>query len=435
MKKYFGSEWLQIKRWPFFFFAGINCTVSHALSLSEVLQESLQSHPVVLTQQRQIEVSQFDKKVAQQQYLPTPSVSLEQASASAQDPSYRGDKQVQIYRLQQPVWTGGRISAGVDKAQAGIQLADANLSDAKLQISYKVLQTWSEWSSALHKTQAISEALKELDQLDQALKRRIVEGVAAPTEQVLTESRIHQTRAQLELMNAQIRISRARLEQLIGRAMPVDFNPQSLAPYPVESSQQIQINALPNFPAYQKIQAQIKNQEAELQERKADLYPEIYLRVEHQRGNYTYPDLPSINRVFFGLSSRLGAGLTTSYQIDTLRKQRDVLDADHENVQRNLHEQIDSDWIQLNATQSRLPSLKKSLDSAKLTFVAWNRQHLAGRKSWMEVMNTIREMLQAELDLIDAESQVALISWKLTLLSETPELAIMKMKNFEAGAQ
>ena len=167
-----------------------------AVTLAQVLSEALQTHPSVVTQQRQVEVSRADWRVAEQQFYPTPSVSLEQVSPSAADPSYRGDKQLQLFRLQQPLWTAGRLSAGLDRSQAGIEVSDANLADARLQLSFKVLQAWSDWVAADRKVQAVEDSLQAHRRLDGILKRRIQEGASAPTEQILTESRIQQTQAQ-----------------------------------------------------------------------------------------------------------------------------------------------------------------------------------------------------------------------------------------------
>ena len=404
-----------------------------AMTLADALSESLQTHPSVLTQQRQVEVSRADRRVAEQQFFPTPSVSLEQVNPSASDPSYRGDKQLQLFRVQQPLWTAGRLSAGLDKTQAGIDVSDANLADARLQLSFKVLQAWADWTSATRKVLAVQESLQAHRRLDGILKRRIQEGASAPTEQILTESRLQQTQAQLEMMQAQNRLARVRLEQLMGRTLSAQDEPQPLAPYRPDSLEQLQVQALKYFPAYVRGQAQLRSQEAEWLERKADLYPEVYVRAEHQRGNYAFADMPSVNRVFVGLSSRLGAGLTTGMQLESIAKKREVLMNDLENVERTVREQVQTEWIQLSSAQSRLPSLRHSLESARLTAQAWDRQFLAGRKSWMEVMNTVRELLQADLDVVDAETQILLGSWRLACLVETPEMALNKMQQVGAA--
>lgn len=401
---------------------------SQAATLADVMAEALRTHPSVLTQQHQVEVSQADRRVAEQQFYPTPSVSLEQVNPSAADPSYRGDKQLQLYRLQQPLWTAGRLSAGLDRTQAGIDVSSANVADARLQLSFRVLQAWSDWAGFTRKVKAVEESLEAHRRLDSILKRRIQEGASAPTEQILTESRLQQTQAQLEMMQAQTRLARVRLEQLIGRNLSPQDQPQVLAPYRTESLDQMMATALKYFPAYQRGQAQLRSQEAEWQERRADLYPEIYVRAEHQRGNYAFAEMPSVNRVFVGLSSRLGAGLTTGMQLESIAKKREVLMSDLENVERTLREQVQTEWIQLNSALNRLPSLRQSLESARLTAQAWDRQFLAGRKSWMEVMNTVRELMQADLDLVEAETQILLGSWRLACLVETPEMALNKMQ-------
>ncbi len=412
--------------------SGAGFSSANAITLFDALSQALQTHPSVLTQMRQVEVSRSDRRVAQQQFFPTPSVSLEQVSPSAADPSYRGDKQLQLFRLQQPLWTAGRLTAGLDKSQAGIDISDANLAEARLQLSFKVLQAWSDWTAAIRKVRAVEQSLEAHRRLDGILKRRIQEGASAPTEQILTESRLQQTQAQWETMQAQTRLARVRLEQLIGRPLSAQDEPQALRPYQTDSPEQMTSSALKYFPAHVRGQAQLRSQEAEWLERKADLYPEVYLRAEHQRGNFAYADIPSVNRVFLGLTSRLGAGLTTGMQLESIAKKREVLVSDLENVERTLREQIQTEWIQLSSALNRLPSLKQSLASARLTAQAWDRQFLAGRKSWMEVMNTVREVLQADLDLVDAETQILLGSWRLACLVETPEMALNKMQHESA---
>ena len=99
----------------------------------------------------------------------------------------------------------------------------------------------------------------------------------------------------------------------------------------------------------------------------------------------------------------------------------------------SVREQVQVEWIQLSSALTRLPSLLQSQASARLTAEAWDRQFLAGRKSWMEVMNTVREMLQADLDLVDAQTQILLGSWRLACLVETPEMALNKMQQVGAA--
>ena len=93
-----------------------------------------------------------------------------------------------------------------------------------------------------------------------------------------------------------------------------------------------------------------------------------------------------------------------------------------------MREQVQTDWQQWRSVRARLPELERSLQAARRTAEAWDRQFLAGRKSWMEVMNTARELLQAELELADAQATLVQTTWRLAILTqgweETLKLAL-----------
>jgi len=95
----------------------------YALTLEETIKATVSTHPAIQSQLAQLDASLSDVQTARQQFYPTPSVSVEQVSSSAGDWQYGQKSTVQAYRLQQPLWTGGRLTAGLDKAQANPQAA------------------------------------------------------------------------------------------------------------------------------------------------------------------------------------------------------------------------------------------------------------------------------------------------------------------------
>jgi adhesin transport system outer membrane protein len=46
---------------------------------------------------------------------------------------------------------------------------------------------------------------------------------------------------------------------------------------------------------------------------------------------------------------------------------------------------------------------------------SYERQFLAGRKSWLDVMNAARELAQTETQLADLVSTQVLVTWRLVL--------------------
>ena len=91
---------------------------SFTQNLPKLMNDALLSHPSISSQKAQMQAAEIGIETAKWQYFPTPSVNTERVNASTRDPFYGGDKNVTTARLQQPLWTNGRLTAGKEKAQA-----------------------------------------------------------------------------------------------------------------------------------------------------------------------------------------------------------------------------------------------------------------------------------------------------------------------------
>jgi adhesin transport system outer membrane protein len=137
----------------------------HAEPLTMVLREVVNAHPDVRVQQSGLQVARQQLSIAHQQYLPTPSVSIEQAQASATDSQYNGDSRVTVLRLQQPLWTGGRLAAGVGKAEAGVAVRESALEEARQQLAQATVQSWGDWCAAQARLGAVERNLAQHSEL------------------------------------------------------------------------------------------------------------------------------------------------------------------------------------------------------------------------------------------------------------------------------
>ena len=391
---------------------------TQAMDLRVIIESAIQTHPSTQAQRALREGAAVDVRTARQQFLPTPSVSIDSVQANPSDPIYRGNATVQTYRLQQPLWTGGRLSAGLDKAQAFAQAAEFAHEEAAQQLALRAVQAWGEWHSASLKAVALQASEATHQRLYEQVQRRLAHGASAAVELELTEGRLAQTRAQVQAVQAQLRSARLKVAQLIGE--PVEAQPprQSLR-YLVPEPALLEEQVLQRSPTLLKQLAQMQAQQAELSERRAELWPEVYLRVERMNSHYDSTTMSSIGvtRYSIGLNTRLGAGLSTLTALESFERRMEAAQAELESNRRNLREQVQTDWEQWRSLQTRIPALQRSLQATQATAEAWDRQFLAGRKSWLEVMNTARELMQAELELADAQSAQIQLTWRLALLS------------------
>lgn len=389
-------------------------------TLASLVRDALDSHPATQSQRALVASAAAGVESARWQFYPTPSVSLENATTSGADPSYQGDNRVATFRLQQPLYSGGRLTAGADKAQASLDQSQAALEESRLQLSLRVVQAYGEWLSAHLKVQASQKNEDSHNRLLRQVQRRIDEGVSAESDRVLALGRLDAVRAEVTAAQVQGDMALARLGQLLGRPIAGDALTRTVAtPRPVSAqTAPLLEQALGQSAALQKAQSLVRVQEATVVERRADLLPEIYLRAERQYGNFNFTNGAPVNRLFVGVSSRLGAGLSGLSNVAAAQSQLEAALAEVQVQTRNLNEQVLADHAQFTATERRLASVQASLRSAQSVSESFDRQFLAGRKTWLDVMNAARELAQTEAQIADLLSTQVVVSWRLSFYTQ-----------------
>lgn len=389
------------------------------LPLEALIDATLQTHPAVQAQRAQQGAAQAEVEAARWQFFPTPSVSVEKANAGRDDINYGGDSTVSTVRLQQPLWTGGRLSAGKRRAEAGVAVSQGALDETREQLALRVVQAYSEWLAAHLKLRAGETSLATHTRLRDQVTRRIESGVSADADLVLAVSRLQSVTADLALARAQQDSALARLGQLAG--YPVDaasLEGALAAPQPLPAGvAALLARAQDQDPTARRLRAQAQRQETLIAEQRAALSPEVYVRAERQFGNYLLRNAAPENRIFIGISSQFGAGLSTLANIRGARAQYDAALAEVGAQQRNVSEQVLADYALATASAARLQALQASLDAAGDVARSYDRQFLAGRKSWLDVMNAARELAQTEAQIADIRSAQLVTTWRLAILT------------------
>ena len=383
--------------------------------LEQLIASSLTSHPAAQGQRALLQSAQAGVDSARWQFYPTPSVSIETANAGAADSLYQGDSRVSTLRLQQPLWTGGRLSSGMDKAEAGLLVSQASLEEVRLQLGLRVVQAYGDWLSSYLKVLAFEKSFATHVRLREQVRRRLAEGASAESDLTLAVTRLEAISADITAARAQGEIALARLGQLQGGPVDGVALSQALAsPRAFSGSAQALLDlALGINPTLIKARAQARVQEAVIGERRADLLPEVYARIERQYGNYNFANGAAQNRLFIGLASRFGAGLSTLSNVEAARTQHVAALSEIEVQSRTVSEQVLSDHALAISIASRIAAISASLKAAEDVSSSYDRQFLAGRKSWLDVMNAARELAQIETQLADLQSTQVVVSWRL----------------------
>lgn len=391
----------------------------HAGVLEQLVSSALCGHPTIQAQQAQEEAARANTDSAAWQFFPAPSVAIEKAQVNQADRAYSGDDMVTTLRLQQPLWTGGRLTAGKEKAEAGVLASRALLEETRQQIALRVVQAYGDWLAAHLKTQANEKSMATHVRLRDQVKRRIEQGVSAESDLTLAIARLESVDADIAVSLAQKNIALSRLEQLLGQPVDSAALREIAVPQPINSSlRDLLGQALAIHPAIQKARAQASVQKSVIAERRADLAPDVYLRAEQQRGNYSYNNTSAENRLFLGLSSHLGAGLSGLSNLEGAQSQHRAALAEVEAQGRTVNEQVQSDHALAASAESRLKALRNTLNANEQVLESFGRQFLAGRKTWLDVMNAARELAQTEMQLADIRATQVIVTWRLAIYTQ-----------------
>lgn len=399
-----------------------------------LMRQALNHHPTLRSQLGRKESALAGVESARWQFWPTPSVSIEHARRSSNN---AGDSTIASLRLQQPLWTGGRLTGNLAKAEAGATSNEAGFAEAEQQLALQVVQAWSEALVAQYKQQAYEESLRHHQRLLALVERRVSQGASAQADVALARSRLNILQADLATAAAQRNTAMDRLRLLTGSNIGPIQAEITLQPLPAHESELENLLAASReqSPVLAKARAQAESAKAEIEIARSSLSPEVFLRMERQYGNFSVSGQDPENRIFIGLSTALGGGLSSLSGIDAAKAQHRAALEDLQTQQLALDDQIHADYTLAQAAQTRLAGLNIARQSAADVLDSYERQFLAGRKQWIDLMNAAREQAQSTVQLADAIGAHQLSNWRLAVLSRGVGAIVSEEQETDNGGQ
>ncbi len=383
---------------------------SHGAGLDQLIRSVLASHPALHGQLAQSRAAQAGVESARAQFYPTPSYVLESRQSGTEE-------RTGTLSLQQPLWTGGRLTADLDAARAGTVASEAAVRETGQQLAMRVVQVYGEWLSAHLRTAAASSSETSHIRLRELVERRTRQGAAATSDLTLALARQHAVTADLALARSQEDMARARLSQLLGHEIDSSTLTGAIAlPLPLASDRQAALAmALAASPALEKARAQAEEHEAGIAARRAAYQPEVYLRLERQFGAQAETGARPGNRVSIGLKSNFGAGLSSMANVAGARARHEAALAEIDTQRRAVTEQLVTDHALAQSIAHRHAALAASLEATVEVADSYDRQFLAGKRTWLDVMNAARELAQTKMQLAELQAAQVVVTWRLAV--------------------
>jgi len=364
-------------------------------TFDQALQAALSTHPLVAGKRSAQAAAKADREGAEWQRYPTPSVEANTAT---------GGQNASVFRLDQPLWTGGRISAGIDAAGSRFDAASMAINEARQELALKVIAASSEALRQQARQRFAQASVGEHEKLLGMIRRRVRQEVSPLADQRLAESRRYASANELSAITQALANTLAQLGQLTGQTV-TEIDPwgygEAARPegLPGDLAQAL-YRALAHSPTLRRLRFEGQAANADIDSKRSAAMPQLSLRLESSQGSL------SDNRALLVLLAQPGAGLSARSGVDAALARREATRQALDAAQREVRQQVTLDWNDWTASRARMDNAEHARSTSAEVSESYARQYTAGRKTWLDVLNAVREATQAELALVDATSQM-----------------------------
>ncbi|MDP2831781.1 MAG: TolC family protein [Pseudomonadota bacterium] len=371
------------------------------LTFDQALQAALSTHPLVQGKRSAQAAAKAEQEGAEWQRYPTPSI-----EASTQTGAQTGGSNASLLRVDQPLWTGGRITAGIAAAGSRHDAAGMAIDEARQELALRVIAAGSEALRQQARQRHAQASVGEHEKLLAMIRRRVTQEVSPLADQRLAESRLYSTANELSSSSQALANALAQLSQLIGPGQTVtEIDPWSYSEaakpgnLPDDLFQMLD-RALAHSPALRRLSFEAEAANADIDSKRSAYMPQLSLRLESSQGSV------SDNRALLVLLAQPGAGLSAKSGVDAAFHRREATRLAAETARRDVRQQVSLDWNEWTAARARQDFAEQARGTSAEVSESYARQYTAGRKTWLDVLNAVRETTQAEQALVDARSQM-----------------------------
>lgn len=371
-----------------------------------LMNASFKTYPSIQVSRYIIQGADAQVEGAKWSYFPTPSVDVSQASG----------RRSTTFRLDQPLWTGGKLDASFDIAQSRKNESEFALDESSYLLVENFLRILQNYIQADRSITAYQEGKKQLELFDEMLSRRIEAGVSSLADRELIKSRLAQINADLTVALLKRKTSQEQLELLISNRMEcgIEFENQNVLQQRTSIDQMMQ-QMLGSHPSLKKLSAQIKTAEAERAKAKAALWPNVSLRAEHQNGSLYFDQTNSNNQIYVSVQASPGAGLSAISNIQSAEAKVLQVQSEKLTKERELSDNLMRDYQEYHSSMDRIEGMHKTIDASQNVLESYTRLFIAGKRQWLDLVNSSRELTQSQLALADLQATLVTSAYRLAL--------------------
>ncbi|MCZ2497750.1 hypothetical protein GN316_13380 [Xylophilus sp. Kf1] len=382
-----------------------------ALTLPELLRAATETHPTVQAARQGVNAANEDVTVARRQYWPTPSALVESGAPN------RLQTPTQLLRVEQTLWDFGLTKANVNVAERGSDIASAALETQRQVIGLQVVEAWGTLLASYGRIRVAEAMLQRLQTHESMMLRRVRGELSTRIDLDLVRSRILQAQVELTQARTGVQLSITRLQNLAGMpGLESRLDPPPALPSQARLDRQLRSfeqtdwdSAAQRQPAVLRAEEELRQGQERISAKIAQSRPQIYARFD-QAVNGRHD-----SAVYLGLRYTPGAGFSNIAEESALAARALALEQSAHAARIEARQSLELDRDNLRDAGLRAQSLDAAVQGAQRVFESYERQFTAGRKTWIDLMNAVREVAQNAYSLVDANAAQATALHRLQL--------------------
>ncbi len=377
------------------------------LRIEMLFEAASQNHPLLKAARIETDASQTDVEAAQRQRLPAVSAVVESNSGNAYAQASH------TLRVQQTLWDAGLNASKVSEAENAVLISKLKIELQQKQLFLQICNAWQSMVTAHQRVQIALNTMERLDGLKKQMQRRVDALASAPIDLILANSRQLQTQAELDNAQRNLKVALRKLELLSGMQR-LDHYVQTLetlpslplaAPFLLQLDKTDWADISTRWPAVQIARYEVVSAQNRLRSKEAERWPQVYLRVEKPIGNYGY-NANTSTTVFAGVSYTPGAGFANLVEAKALGQRISKSDMGVEAAMKDIQDALLVDREEFIHSYAQIPALQQSVKDSDAVLGSFERQFQASRKTWVDLLNQVRELAQNEYALGDSQASL-----------------------------
>lgn len=314
------------------------------------------------------------------------------------------------FEVSTPIWAGGTLAGNLRRSKEVLSSRNAALEEVALALAVEVNALYYQYKNSTALLGIYQESLEDHAELVQTMERRVSREVSPLADLELARSRYAQVEQEMSAVLSQQLTALELLRELaadpdleIGGPILYEAQEQSVDWFDASSS------AVEYSPTLRRLLYSANAAFAEKSIARGALLPRIsaYYRYNETTGG----------SVGLGTTIQTGNGLSQFSAIEAADARARQVQNDGELAARQLRQDIQSTLTNLEAARRRAEISISATQNAARVSESYKRQFITGRRSWLDLMNALREDLGARLSQQQAENTTMLLNARLALLT------------------